>query len=133
MNDLSEMTRCITSTCEEDGVAMLAGKSHCLEHFFERCYQRLDRLDPVARGKSREWAVHDGAPKEIEELVRQVLIVCLQHKNLNNVDRSRLLDILLWAGELQFVMRVPQSISSEEIVFGTGRRRAQAGRSLGGN
>jgi hypothetical protein len=117
MNDLSEMPRCVTSTCGENGIVMLTGQALCLAHFLEGCYRKLDRLDLVGRGKSRVRVVQQGAPKEIEELVKQALIVCLQHKNLNNLDRSRLLDILLWAGELQFVMRVPQSISKTNERF----------------
>jgi hypothetical protein len=135
MNALSEMPevpQCATEQCEENGVVALSGRAHCLEHFFQGCYVRLEGLDPVVRGKSRESAIQDGAPKVLEEVVKQVLIVCLQHEKLSNLDRSRLLDILLWAGELQFLLRVPRSISPEEIVYG-GRRRALAGRSLAGN
>jgi len=59
--------------------------------------------------------------------------VCLQHKHLSNLDRSRLLDILLWAGELQLVLRVPRIISAEQMVYGVVQRRTQRGRGLIGN
>ncbi len=114
-------------------MVVLAGEPLCLEHFFQGCYGRLERFDPVVHSKSREAAVNDGMPKVLEEVVNQVLIVCLQHQKLSNLDRSRLLDILLWAGELQFVLRVPRSISPEEIVYGGCRRLAHTGRSLSGN
>ena len=125
--------QCTTITCAENGVVMLAGVTLCLEHFFQRCYGRLEGLDPVVRSETREDAIKDGAPKILEEVVKQVLIVCLQHKYLSNLDRSRLLDILLWAGELQLVLRVPRIIRAEEMVCGVTQRRAQGGRGLLGN
>jgi hypothetical protein len=133
MSVLSEMPQCTTDSCEANGVVMLAGSPLCLEHFFQGCYGRLERLDPVVRGRSREGAINGGAPKLLGELVKQVLIVSLQHEKLNNLDRSRLLDILLWAGELQFALRVPHSVSAEEIVYGAGQRHVRGGRNLSGN
>ena len=133
MNAISELPHCTTETCKKNGVVVLAGQPLCMEHFFQGCYGRLEQFDPIVRGNSRENAINHGALKVLEELVKQVLIVCLQHEKLSNLDRSRLLDILLWAGELQFVVRVPRSVSPEEIVFGGNRRRAAAGRSLWGN
>lgn len=132
MNALG-MAQCTTLTCAENGVVMLGEANLCLEHFFQQCYEKLERLDPVVRGKRREGATNDGAPKALEEVVKQVLIVCLQHKSLSNLDRSRLLDILLWAGEQQFMLRVPRIISAEEMVYGVGQRWAQGGRGWMGN
>jgi hypothetical protein len=128
-----ETAQCTSITCAENGVVMLAGVTLCLEHFFQQCYGRLEGIDPVVRGKTREAAINEDAPKILEELVKQVLIVCLQHQNLSNLDRSRLLDILLWAGELQLVLRVPRIISAEQMVYGVAQRRTQRGRGLIGN
>ena len=125
--------QCTTITCAEDGVVTLAGMALCMEHFFRECYEKLEKLDPLVRGKTREGAISDGAPKVLEEVVKQALMVCLQHKNLSNLDRSRLLDILLWAGELQLVLRVPRIISADEMVYGVAPRRAHGGRGLIGN
>ena len=134
MNALGTGTgQCTTSTCAEDGVVMLAGMTLCLEHFLRECYEKLGKLDPMVRGTTREGTINDGAPKVLEEVVKQALIVCLQHKNLTNLDRSRLLDILLWAGELQLVLRVPRIISAEEMVYGVAPRRTHGGRGLMGN
>jgi hypothetical protein len=133
MGRLFEMQQCTTETCTENGVIALAGNSLCLEHFFEECYERLEKYDPQVRCISREMATLDGTPMALEELVKRVLIVCLQHENLSNLDRSRLLDILLWAGELQFLLRVPRSVSPNTIMYGPGERRRVAARSLSGN
>jgi hypothetical protein len=34
--------------------------------------------------------------------------VCLQSENLTNLERARLLDVLLWASELFLVLRAPR-------------------------
>lgn len=128
----SEMPHCTTETCGETGVVVLAGEPRCLGHFLQGCYQRLERFDPVVRGKRRNSAGTEGVTNALEDLVKQVLIVCLQRENLSNRDRSRLLDILLWAGELQFLLRVPHGISTQENAYGMGRRSVPAGRSLSG-
>jgi hypothetical protein len=127
----SEMPHCTTDTCGETGVE-LAGQPLCLGHFLQECYQRLERFDPIVRGKRRNSTGTEGAPKVLEDLVKQVLIVCLQRKNLSNMDRSRLLDILLWAGELQFLLRVPHGATTEENAYGMSPRRVPRGQSLSG-
>lgn len=133
MNAPSEMPQCGADVCTKNGVVTLAEQALCLEHFFQGCYERLELLDPTVRGKSRESAINEGVPNVLEELVKQVLIVCLRHEKLTNLDRSRLLDILLWAGELQFLLRVPRSVSQVGIAYGIGRQRTAGARSLAGN
>jgi hypothetical protein len=49
----------------------------------------------------------------IEECSRRALDISLQAENLNNLERSRLLDILLWAGELFLLLRAPQITLTE--------------------
>jgi hypothetical protein len=126
----SEMPHCTTDTCGETGVVVLAGEPLCLGHFLQGCYQRLERFDPVVRGKRRNSAGTEGAPNVLEDLVKQVLIVCLQRENLSNRDRSRLLDILLWAGELQFLLRVPHGATTAENAYGMSVRSVPRGQSL---
>ena len=43
----------------------------------------------------------------LAECSDQTLRICLSGKPLNNLERGRLLDILLWAGELYVLLRVP--------------------------
>jgi hypothetical protein len=45
----------------------------------------------------------------IEECSRKALDVSLQSENLSNLQRGRLLDILLWAGELFVLLRAPRA------------------------
>jgi hypothetical protein len=60
----------------------------------------------------------------IEECSHKALEVSLQCENLTNLERGRLLDILLWAGELFLVLRAPR-VSFEEPVASPIARGAQ--------
>src|SRR2546430_16140849 len=66
-------------------------------HFFLRCYARLEAVDPRGQ-KSREDRVDLASMRAfIEECSQKALEVSLHYKNLSNLERARLLDILLWA------------------------------------
>jgi len=51
----------------------------------------------------------------VEECSRKALDVSLQSEDLSNLERGRLLDILLWAGELFLLLRAPRIILTEPI------------------
>jgi len=53
----------------------------------------------------------------IEECSQTALEVSLHYKNLSNLERARLLDILLWASELFLILRAPRVIPEEPSVF----------------
>jgi hypothetical protein len=56
-------------------------------------------MEPVDLAYMREF---------IEECSRKALNVALHSESLNNLQRGRLLDILLWAGELFLLVRAPR-------------------------
>jgi len=62
----------------------------------------------------------------VEECSRKALDVSLQSENLSNLQRGRLLDILLWAGELFLLLRAPRltlvqsTVSSESPLAARG-------------
>ena len=100
MDTIRAERNCSVDRCECGSVASLAEQALCLNHFVARCYDQLDRIDP--RGRSRTAAEVERAKVRdfVEECSDQALNVCLQAERLSNLERGRLLDILLWAGEL---------------------------------
>ena len=100
METLRAERNCSVDRCECGSVAFLAEQALCLNHFVARCYDQLDRIDP--RGRKRTLAEVEQARVRnfVEECSDQALNVCLQAERLSNLERGRLLDILLWAGEL---------------------------------
>lgn len=91
--------RCAVSCCSEAAVTLFGEQELCLNHFVSRCYEELDRLDP--RGRSAvNFADRAVLKAFVEECSRRALEVSLGCQNLDNLQRGRLLDILLWAGEI---------------------------------
>jgi len=99
---------CAVDFCDGFAVAALAQQDFCVDHFIELCYENLQRIDPRRenpRCLSLELPVLRAF---IEECSRRALEVAVGCKELNNLQRGRLLDILLWAGELFLLVRAPK-------------------------
>jgi hypothetical protein len=92
---------------------MLHKQNLCLTHFlsrsyeflesFDRCAARLDRLESTSLLNSPD------ARGFIAECSLQALRLSLQCERLTNLERGRLLDILLWTGEISDRLRSGQS------------------------
>jgi hypothetical protein len=122
MDTLRGKRNCTVGSCSNAAVTSLDRKALCLNHFLQRCYERLEGLDPRGRKFSAEPVDLASMRAFIEECSRKALDVSLQSQSLSNLQRGRLLDILLWAGELFLLLRIPrltlaQSIASSEDRF----------------
>ena len=108
---------CSESTCSSTAATSLDQRALCLTHFLLRCYAKLEALDPRGQ-KSREERVDLAAMRAfIEECSHKALEVSLHRENLTNLERARLLDILLWASELFLVLRAPRVTPEEPSFF----------------
>jgi hypothetical protein len=106
---------CGVGSCGSAAITTLDRRALCLNHFLSRCYGRLEGLDPRGRKFGAEPVDIASMRAFIEECSRKALDVSLQSKNLNNLQRGRLLDILLWAGELFLLLRAPRLTLAESI------------------
>lgn len=112
---------CSEDACQSAAATSLDQQAFCLNHFLLRCYAKLEALDPRGQ-KSREDRVDLAAMRAfIEECSRKALEVSLHRENLTNLERARLLDILLWASELFLVLRGPRVIPEEPSFFSANR------------
>jgi len=116
--DLGQMSTivlqmCSTDTCRDAAITSLDQRTFCLNHFLVYCYERLEELDPRNRKYRAQSANLPEMRAFIEECSRKALDVSLHSENLSNLERGRLLDILLWAGELFLLLRAPQANSLE--------------------
>lgn len=99
---------CSEGACSAAAITSLDQQALCLSHFLSGSYARLEALDP-RKAKSRKEPVDLAAMRSfIEECSRKALEVSLHSENLSNLERGRLLDILLWAGELFMLLRAPK-------------------------
>jgi hypothetical protein len=99
---------CCEAACGGAAITSLDQQAYCLNHFLTRCYERLEAVDPRNRKFQTETANLAEMRAFIEECSRKALDVSLHSENLSNLERGRLLDILLWAGELFLLLRAPQ-------------------------
>jgi hypothetical protein len=105
---------CCEPSCGGSPITSLDQQAFCLNHFLQRCYERLEALDP----RKRNYRLEATSPAEmrafIEECSRKALDVSLHHEDLTNLERGRLLDILLWAGELFLLLRAPRTLFADD-------------------
>ncbi len=99
---------CAVDFCEGTAVASMAQQDFCLDHFIDLCYENLQRIDPRSQKVGRIPLELPALRSFIEECSRRALDVALQCENMDNLQRGRLLDILLWAGELFLLLRAPR-------------------------
>ena len=106
---------CRVDSCSRAAITSLDRQALCLNHFLIRCYERLEGLDPRGRKFNIEPVSLASMRAFIEECSRKALDVSLQSQDLNNLQRGRLLDILLWAGELFLLLRAPRLTLAESL------------------
>jgi hypothetical protein len=121
--EMDRIRNCSRDCCRDAVVASLGQQDLCLEHFLSDCYRHLERVD--MRGRGLELAAIDLALTKafVEECSRQALDVSLRCPKINNLQRGRLLDILLWAGDLFILLRAPgtpfTAVTGVQIPSGT--------------
>ena len=103
---------CSVDRCKAEFMIVLGDKPLCLQHFLTRCYEWLDQLDPIARDKFISAAESAKARSLVEECSNRALLVSLRCETLTNLDRSRLLDILLRSSDLLFLLRLPSDVNA---------------------
>jgi hypothetical protein len=107
---------CAVDFCEGVAVASLAQQDFCLDHFIELCYENLQRIDPRGQKLGRVNLDLASLRAFIEECSRRALEVALHCDDISNLQRGRLLDILLWAGELFLLLRAPSRGFADSIL-----------------
>jgi hypothetical protein len=91
---------CGRSGCSEPGIATFGAGTLCSEHFLVACYEVLGRLDRGMELSARGDIETREAIRVSDECVRGVLDVSLNAAELSNLQKARLLDVLLWAADI---------------------------------
>jgi hypothetical protein len=99
-NAMSAEQLCSINSCETLRVTSFADENLCCDHFIVRCYDFLEQIDPNRDMKSEDREKSAELKQVIEDCSRKVLEVSLGTSELSNLQRARLLDILLWASDI---------------------------------
>jgi hypothetical protein len=98
-----------------------------VEHFVAQCYQALERMERLtSQARTLRGPAGEEVRAFLDECSLQALRVCLGSENLSNLERGRLLDVLLWAGELSGAVRIPATKFEHRVHSGTGKSATSA-------
>ena len=105
LNMVSGKAKCQLESCANSALISLESLGLCLEHFLSTCYERLDHLEPKIRRRTLEEPQVQTVYAFLEECSDRALLIALQQEHLTNLDRSRLLNILLLTRHLQLFLK----------------------------
>ena len=88
----------------------------CLDHFIATCYENLETVSKSRHAWSVDGFARESASHIIQECTQRAGELLQQRFEFSNLERARLLDIILWATELgQQVRRSPRSTMTISI------------------
>ena len=130
--DLGQMdTKLLERICNEyacggAAITSLDQQALFLNHFLLRCYAKLEAVDPRSQKFHEDPVDLPSMRAFIEECSQKALEISLQSENLSNLERGRLLDILLWSGELFVLLRAPRITFADSTPLGESSKPALA-------
>jgi hypothetical protein len=101
MNSVAMERDCKTQGCTNPAIVALAGENVCLDHFLADCYVHLDKLEKLVCKNSMSADEIKDALSVLQECSNLALAISFRDQPLSNLQRSRLLHILLSCGDLQ--------------------------------
>ena len=95
---MQTLATCSFAGCSRPVVTVFRHEYLCLEHFCSKSYEFLDSVDQQLQSNSASCTAEE--LRVADECARKALDICLSKMILNNLERARLLDILLWSGDI---------------------------------
>ena len=99
---------CSRMDCSKQMVTALGEEELCFDHFCARSYELLEHANDTIESPHEAPACGEVLCR-LEECARRALEIALRPIELNNLERARLLDILLWSGDLTSGLRQKQN------------------------
>jgi hypothetical protein len=105
--------QCSIAGCGQALAATLDGETFCREHFISICYTRLDRYDEIRKGPGLSAADTESVRRFIHECTRFADEIEHSALDLDNLERAKLLHIILTASELgRHLRRSPRKVAA---------------------
>jgi hypothetical protein len=110
---MKNIEKCSATNCEQDCVSSIDGEGLCLTHFIDLCYTRLERYEDMRKGSHLSVTDAESMRHFIHECSRQADEIEHTAIRLDNLERAKLLHIILSASELgRFLRRSPRKAAS---------------------
>jgi PilZ domain len=104
---------CTTTGCEHIAVSTISGDALCRRHFIDICYTRLERYEELREQRGLNVIGAEAMRRFIHECSRQADEIEHTATDLDNLDRAKLLHIILTASELgRFLRRSPRKVAA---------------------
>ncbi len=91
---------CHRGRCSRPVITTFRQEALCLDHFCSRSYEILHALDKHNQLNATARPATAEQLQIADECARRALDICMSKMLLNNLERARLLDILLWCGDV---------------------------------
>ena len=110
---LADQAKCGLAGCDQESAASLDGDILCREHFISLCYARLGQYEEMRKGPGLGVADTEAVRRFINECTRQSDELENRTIGLDNLDRAKLLNIILSASELgRHLRRSPRKVAA---------------------
>lgn len=91
-----KIIRCDDCSSRQAAVCSVELRFFCMHHFVAYCYQRLEESEKALSGRQSRESVRGF----LRECATQGAKLLLLGEELQNIERARLFDIMLWSNEL---------------------------------
>jgi hypothetical protein len=102
---MDERVECYSLGCLKPPAGLLEGHFYCRGHFVVTCYAKLDYCSELLRNRSFSEETFEAIRRFLAECTEQAARLSETAKDLNNIERARLLDILFYASDVGSHMR----------------------------
>jgi hypothetical protein len=110
---MTKTENCSVAGCEQSVVSSLNGESLCRGHFISICCTRLERYEGMRKGHGLSGSDSESMRRFINECVRQADEIEHGARDLDNLERARLLNIIEGATDLgRYLRRSPRKAVS---------------------
>jgi hypothetical protein len=97
--------QCSVPECSEEGIASIDERVLCRAHFLTWSYQRLEAISGQINGQEFHERQADAAGRFLEGCMHDAADIACAVAAPSNLERARVLDVLLWASELHGRLR----------------------------
>jgi hypothetical protein len=92
--------RCNFLDCAKRSALTLGGHEYCARHFILTSYQRLEKSRELKERDPRNEVLGEAQRMSLLEIIDRATAGSLTTGELTDLERSQLLDVVLWASEL---------------------------------
>jgi hypothetical protein len=92
--------RCNFADCAKRSALALGDQEYCAGHFIVTSYQRLEKSQELRERDAQNEVLREAQKLSLLEIIERATAGSQSTSELTELERSQLLDVVLWASEL---------------------------------